>query len=599
MKKLFGKKVVLLSMVVMLMLVFVGCDSDEFGSLVVQMEEPETADVMTLANDELSESREDVSSDEIDSLAVGEYTLTVESEGYETKEIPVQIVEDETTTVNVTMTPEVVEEEEEVEEEPVVVEDDFNLSVLVTDKNQNPLIAEVSLLADGEVKEMRKASEFTFDQIPAGTYTLEVARGGLYEDVTREVELNDNKDVTVELPGGGVEQHLISKGSAQESITIENLAHDEEAIVAASYLDLDSAPADFDGDLEYNARQRGLSLIGEYGADFEIDIPEYSLGESRTFEIADDVKAGEVEATLEAKGEHIYVFADNEEDVSEAKIDELVVNFDNNIYQQLTPEAKNHEEVVVLLTEFDRAEGEPFVTGFFDPVNLYPGEGNELPMFYLNSTRPENTMLTAAAHQYHHLVFFDKKANMGSSVDDAWIDEGLAHLSSQLSGYINFGKHGWSDEQANGWVYDDQYGYLNNTDQVNLLFQDGSLPLQGAVGLFASYLVEQYGAELAVEVMNTPEDPTEVIADFTGKDFEQIYTNWITTNVTDNIEAIDEEVYNYNNFNLNMMPKFQEVMVSDTGVSYVRIDGEGGSVELPLPEDRPEDLVVVVIRNQK
>jgi hypothetical protein len=256
------------------------------------------------------------------------------------------------------------------------------------------------------------------------------------------------------------------------------------------------------------------------------------------------------------------------------------------------------DKVVVLLTKFDSHE--PRITGYFDGGDFYPGEGNEEAMFYVNTNGSKNTILTAAAHQYQHMLFFMNKARLNRTADDFWLNQGLAHVATQVCGYIDFEKEGWSEDEANGWVYDEKYGYLHNTDQVNVLYHDGTLPFTGASSLFTAYLMEQYGPELiSQKIMMNSKDPVKVIEKETGKSIEKIFTNWLTTNVTDNIEDIDGEVYNYSAFDLKMMPAFEGGSVSKTGVSYFEVPGSGGDVSVPLPDDVKEDMVIVVIKTSK
>jgi len=663
-KKFNRKGLIFVSLVVISMLLFAGCQKEEVGSLMLNVEGPEEAQITVENGTTKTETVQ--GSQKFEELPAGEYTITAESDGYQTAEKTIVIKAGETTTDTVRLvandttpqaynvkvnvvdkkgkkvsgTADIIDPEGETTTEQVedgllefkatpgeytvkvekegygVIEktvtvgnedkelditlqtQSFDLAVNVVDGNGNPLRATIDLQDDEEVQLTKENSAVTFEGLSAGEYRLEVARKG-YEKQVKEVKLTADKEVSIALAGGQIKQHLIKQDNPQGSVKIENLAADEEAIVAASYLNMEQNPQDFDGnDLEYKARQRGLKLIEEYGANFKTTEFDYSVGETKEFAISDDVKAGQITATLEAKGEHVYVFVDNNEEVSQAKLDSLVTEFDSNIYPRLTPDQPATEKAVVVLTEFDKVEDKPYVTGFFDPVDLYQGEGNQQYMFYLNSTRPKNTLLAAAAHQYQHLVFFTKKAELERTGNDAWIDQGIAHLSSQLCNYINFGEQGWSDEKANGWVYDDDYGYLNNTGNVNVLYHDGSLPFTGGSGLLTAYLVEQHGPELIQQIMTSAQDPVTVIEEYTGRDFEQIYANWVTANVADNISEIENEVYKYNAFDLNMMPKFKRA-IPQTGVNYFKVSGTGGDVSIDLPKELRDDLLIVVVRKAK
>ncbi len=619
MKSLLRRRMLMLVILLIGVLVFAGCNKEELSNLTVKISDGNGNAVVAKANitregKTLSDEGEIVQFKEI---PIGEYKLEVEAEGYEvyegnivlkeadeikevileeldSKEEPIEKDNQESEKIE-----EEAVEEEVVEEEVVEEVSKINLSLNIFDINQNLLDADVMLKGEDKVIGIKTGSKVTFKDLVPGDYTVKAVREG-YPDLKEKITVDeDNKELSLVMAGGRVGQYLLD--GSKEKIEFNNLTEDDELIIAISYLNKSDSKVKFDlnnradrlAKIEYDVRRKGIQLVKKYGADFKVDNPDYSFGEVKEFKVANDVKKSTVTATLEGVGDHIYVFVDNKKDVELSKVDKLISEFDNKIYPGIIGSDED-DKVVVLLTDFDS----PYVTGYFDPADLYAGQGNEEIMFYLNGDRDENTLLTAAAHQCQHLFFYVNKAKANRTVDDAWIDQGLAQLAQRLCGYIDFEKEGWSSNQGNGWVYDKDYGYLNNTNKVDLLVHDGSLPFSGGSVLFADYIAENYGPGIIELIMTSPQDPVKVIEEYTGKKFSRVYMNWMTANVADTIASIDNEVYNYSSFNLKELPAFNNgSKISNRGINYYRIKGHNGDLTIPLPGG-DEELGIVIIERK-
>jgi hypothetical protein len=557
---------------------------------------------------------------------VGEYTLVASAEGYEDyqgqvvlqesneiKEINlVEIKKDDSTNIpENNKDEEVAEVKEEPKEEVVETKEDIiekvDLTLSLFDVNNNELDAEVVLKKDNQIVAKEEGEELYFEDLTAGEYTLEVVKEG-YDKLVKNLNLKEEQEeLTVYLLGGEVKQLIIeneedfSRNIEKISEELKNLKDNEELILGVSYLNSNYSQPEFDlsneidrlSKIEYDVRKKGNDLVKRYGDNFAFTTADYTLGDQKEFKISNDVKADKVNATLMGVGEHIYLFVDNNKDVDLEKLDEITDEFDNVIYPTLTRD-KTIDKVVVLLTDFNDLP----VTGYFDPADLY-AHGNQELIFYLNADRSINTLLTSMAHQYQHLVFFLDKAKANRIANDAWIDQGLAQLAQRVTGYIDYEAKGWSKQRGNGWVYDKDFGYLNNTTEVSVLNHDGSIPFSGAASLFADYLLEQYGAGLMEEIMLSSQDPVKVIEGYTGLAFNKIYLNWMTANIADNLATVNNDIYKYNSFNLNQMPKFVEGQILGEGVYYIKLNAQEG-LNLKLPEDSLNNQIgIVLIKKNK
>ncbi|WP_027340858.1 hypothetical protein [Halonatronum saccharophilum] len=591
MKSLFRKKIGILAILLVGILALVGCRGESLSDLTVELN-TEAEVTISREGESKTESGKIV---QFEGLPEGEYDLVTKADGYDDLKTIIVLGEDD---LIVPLELDKIEikpvEEEKVVKEIVKVD----LVIDISDINENELDAKVILKKDGQTIATKEGSKMTFEELEPGEYTLEVIKDG-YDKIIKDVTLGEgDADISLHVLGGNVSQYYVD--SSEEYILIEDVAEGEELLVGISYLDLENFEARLNLDnfhdrmakVEYDARKKGFELIERYGDDLSIFKNEYTLGDSKLFTLPNGVREEDVRATLEGVGKNIHVFVDNDYDIDFNTVDKLINDFDNVIYPGLT-DGQNRDEVIVLLTDFDHLD----ITGYFNPADLYEGYGNEEAVFYLNADRGVNTLLGAAAHQYQHLVFFLNKARANRVANDAWIDEGLAQNASILAGYIDAEKSGWSQDGGNGWVYDKDFGYLNNTQEVNLLAYDGRLASGGATSLFATYILEQYGPELINQIMISSNDPKDVIEEFTGEKFNKIYLNWMTANIADRIPEIDSRVYNYSSFEIQEFPAFND-QVSRDGITYLRFEGEGGDISIPLPEYEGE-LGVVVIRKNK
>lgn len=315
----------------------------------------------------------------IKELSPGDYQVKVSKEGYNTVTKELTIEQDDLFIINL---------EEKISQGDLIID--------VTDNNHNQLPAKVTLKQNGKIKKQKDGSEVEFLDLVTGEYEITISRPG-YEDWTKKIKFNQEKsNLDVVMEGGRVEQYLIDSQDQEENIVIKNLAKDEETIVALSYLNWNNLSLDE----VYDVRKKGNQLVEKYGANFVEFKADYSKGARKEFSLPEKVKQGKVTATLEKSGQHINVFVADNKEVSQEKLDTLVKEFDNQIYPGITG-TDTTGRVEVLLTDF----ADQYMTGYFDPADLYPKLGNEGPIFYLNPDRAKNTLLTAAAHQYQHLFF--------------------------------------------------------------------------------------------------------------------------------------------------------------------------------------------------
>ena len=560
-------------------------DMVEESNLTVRIADDILADI-EIIGDEYQDSWTDESEVSVE-VPHGTYEIIVNAENYEEKTKEVLVEADK-------------EVDLELEEEPTDERHSLELNLL--DENQislSGLDSEVQLIKDDDVVAEEVGAEFIFQYLEEGDYEIRIKAPEGYEDKEKEITLEENKSMDLKISGGPIKQLYFEDEIDRDKIVVDNLDSGDEVMIAAAYLNPQFTPEfnlDYEADrlakIEYDVRQRGVELAEEYGNDFaDLEAADYEVGDTKEFTADSDIKDTTVNATVEGVGENLAVFVDDNATVSQDYIDELIFEFDEIIATMIGNEDVDGK-VSILLTPFNDYQ----VTGYFDPVDLYPGEGNEEKVLYLNSSRELNTILSAAARQYQHLTFYKSKVEAGRTASDAWIDEGLAQVVQVFSGYVDYEKTGWTQDGGSGWLYDDKYGFLNNTEKVDLLTHDGSLAFSGGSGLFSNYLFEQFGGDFVESVMQSSEDPITAIENKAGYEFMNIYLNWVTTNVTDDLDSIVNDGYNYSSFDLQKNPKFSEEELGGSGIQYYLLESEGEYIEFDLPEELNGKLGIVVIK---
>lgn len=162
-----------------------------------------------------------------------------------------------------------------------------------------------------------------------------------------------------------------------------------------------------------------------------------------------------------SKNASIYVEA--KKDVSKSTIDGLLGAFENNIvpvehlwYATPTDVDGNGKAILLLLDIQDGYQsGGGYIAGYFDPINHYSEaavsaanskyHSNHAEMLYIDTypgldsalRKGDLTQIYATvAHEYQHLLQFGKYyTGEQGDIEPAWVDEGLAEISSDLAGF--------------------------------------------------------------------------------------------------------------------------------------------------------------------
>src|SRR5256885_9745197 len=198
------------------------------------------------------------------------------------------------------------------------------------------------------------------------------------------------------------------------------------------------------------------------------------------------------------------------------------------------------------------ASGGAYIAGFFFPADLDPSapafQTNGGEIFYSIVADPNATLscahsasaiktgtLGTFAHEFQHMINYAQHTliHTGSTPEEGWLDEGLSKYAEELTAfrYRQAGDTDTFDRLVFNDV-DDAYTYLSATGASPLLieFDQGTLAEVGASWLFTRYLVDQYGAALPAQLVQTTLAGAANVAAQTGHSFDTTVTRWALSN---------------------------------------------------------------------
>lgn len=273
--------------------------------------------------------------------------------------------------------------------------------------------------------------------------------------------------------------------------------------------------------------------------------PKRTLGEVEAFWITNESenRAFQVDATLAAIGDHIYVWVEYGVSMNSQELQALAKAFDQIVYDptrdlwgsEAIPGVDSDPRVHGLFA-YGMGSG---IAAYFSSEHINPIEAvstsNEHEMFFFNldslgtQIDPES-LVFIVAHEFQHMIRHNQDPN-----EMTWVDEGFSKFTEVYLGYTE-GNIGTA------------LSFLSNpASQLNTWPEDAPrLPHYGAGMLFVTYFYDRYGID-ALRRVST--DPADGLAAFdntlielgeTGVD--EFFADWVLTNV-----LMDGE-YDYESF---------------------------------------------------
>jgi hypothetical protein len=204
------------------------------------------------------------------------------------------------------------------------------------------------------------------------------------------------------------------------------------------------------------------------------------------------------------------------------------------------------ERVVLLFLSSDSIGGSGLF-GFFNPADEQSKErnesSNEAELLYLNADRAQNDLyeaLVTIAHEFSHLIIFNQKVAQngefpeGAQPENAVLDEGLAVLNEELSGFGFTGVTG-----GNFFLLSSVSDLLNDGLNRTYFQFGGQLSDYGAGYLLWRYIHDQDGIDAIRSMTTSTEVGRNNIAAVLGvpfADFFRTYTQAVALNGVTGLE---------------------------------------------------------------
>lgn len=336
-------------------------------------------------------------------------------------------------------------------------------------------------------------------------------------------------------------------------------------------------------------RLMGLSDIPRVLATDAAPIP---LGEVQTF-WASNVDTNEnfqIDAELVYATPHVYFWIQSGVDYDEQDVQDLVDEFENNIYptdrdffgSEWRPGVDGDPHLYML---YARGIGDT-IAGYFASSDEFPPQVHEYSngheMFYLSADNlhlRDDFTLGVLAHEFQHMIQWHLDAN-----EQSWLNEGFSELASFINGYDVGGM---------------DFVYLQDPD-ITLTYWPSepgtSGPHYGQAFLLTTYFMERFGSEatraLTANVENGLEAIDESLASLGATDpdtgdqmtADEVFRDWAVALLQD--ENITDSRYRLDSYNLLADPRFsdsfsdcpvapQSRQVSQYGLDYIHITCEG------------------------
>lgn len=205
-----------------------------------------------------------------------------------------------------------------------------------------------------------------------------------------------------------------------------------------------------------------IVAIGCAGSDALYDPPGGKGFWARRSEIATGTTSFyRLAATFASSSDRLLIYAEAKNTIAKSFIDSFTSAFENKIapiengsYQN-PPDVDKNKKIILLLLDIEdgATPGGAYIAGYFDPINQFTDSSvsaandeyhsNFAEMVYIDYNPAYlalpgylTNLQSTLAHEYQHLLQFGKYLDSADlDIEPRWTDEGLAEISSDLTGF--------------------------------------------------------------------------------------------------------------------------------------------------------------------
>lgn len=311
----------------------------------------------------------------------------------------------------------------------------------------------------------------------------------------------------------------------------------------------------------------------------------------------------EVDATLHAIGDHIYMWVEDGINIAVADLEELTNAWDERIYFQVRelwgsealPGIDGDHRVHALFAR-DLGAG---VAAYFGRRNIYPAEvapsSNEREMFFMNldsigSQISDEYVEGVVAHEFQHMI----RANVDAN-EITWLDEGFSTFTELYLGYT-----------SPLWFGD---AFLAAPDTQLNTFAENSMSRTANYGgglLFVTYFFERFGLPgiqtLSADPATGMVSVNNVLSALGQTDSDAFFADWVLANYIQD-STVGNGRYGYTllipsrtpalNDSIESYPYMIEDVLSQYGTHYYHLSGLSDYTKLHITLEIPETVALI------
>jgi hypothetical protein len=253
------------------------------------------------------------------------------------------------------------------------------------------------------------------------------------------------------------------------------------------------------------------------------------------------------------------------------------------------PDALDDDEKVYIFYTHIASYGSMGFDGYFNAFNQMPDKvawekyrqhSNEVEMIYMNgtgSTKPDSEyMLSVLAHEFQHLIHYNYDTE-----EETWVNEAMSEAAMTVCGYFTDVAHLGS--------------YCSNPSYPLIKARIS----YGAVLLFGTYLLEQFGTDFLRELVASEKigiaGVEAVLKD--GGSFSDLFHRWGLANLCAGHLSVAEGPFGYSSFPVPQVALSSEYLCGElsidfslqsSGLAYVKV--AAGEKPLSLRIDKADVL---------
>jgi hypothetical protein len=204
--------------------------------------------------------------------------------------------------------------------------------------------------------------------------------------------------------------------------------------------------------------------------------------------------------------------------------------------------------------------GQSVITGFFFAIDVDPAfeddsRSNQAEVFYsltadpdgqegcpLSTDQVRRLVPITFVHELQHMISYNQHVLVrGGDTEDLWLNEGLSHLSEDLSAlhFFAIGDDALGSQFSLGNMFN-SFSFLKATGSNFVLFAEGTgtLPERGAAWLLLRWMTDQFGDDVSRRLVETSRTGAANLEAAAGEPLSRLLAEWFLANYVSDLPGL-------------------------------------------------------------